>query len=325
MKISITAIIPSLFMTLNKISLFAQPVPAVEENIPFLVTFSKQAETKWGDDDYCQVFFFQVPQEFKDPIYIRVFDADCGGQHDEINESYNSLTKYSIYGGVGCITNDDARATNPIGNFRSGNLLATKTFGVDVKYDNGWYTFGPFNPSEGELSKKYGGYIFKIICEGIKGDDGNLYRYYMSTKPTSNIAVEGANAFTFEYTFRLHSDPWQTSHVYPYIDDKVVSIMQSNFDWDNDGFIRMHSSAVFGKQLSASGDDNWTQSIYRVAQEEKGRSMDIQFTKNDKNLVNNNNVVFYLTNQYGELLPFYTIPLGGLHTPKGKMKITAKK
>jgi hypothetical protein len=302
----------------------SQPVPALEENIPFLVTFSKQAETKWGDDDFCQVFFFQVPQDFKDPVYIRVFDPDCGGQHDELNVSFNSLTKYSVYAGVGCISNDDARSTNPVGNFKSGNLLSTKTFGTDTKYDNGWYTFGPFNPSEGELSKKYGGYIFKIVCEGIKGDDGNLYRYYMSTKPNANVAVEGANAFTFEYTFRLHSDPWQTSHVYPYIDDKVVSIMQSNFDWDFDGFIRLHSSSVFGKELNASGDDNWTQSTYRISQEEKGRSMDIQFIKNEKNRVHNNNVVFYLTNQYGDLLPFYTIPLGGLHIPHGKMKITEK-
>jgi hypothetical protein len=90
MKISTLAIILCLFWTFSMECCFAQPVPAVEENIPFLVTFSKQAETKWGDDDYCQVFFFQVPQEFKDPVYFRVFDPDCGGQHDEINESYNS-------------------------------------------------------------------------------------------------------------------------------------------------------------------------------------------------------------------------------------------
>ncbi|MDZ4750179.1 MAG: hypothetical protein SGI87_01095 [Flavobacteriales bacterium] len=306
-------------------SSLAQPVPALEENIPFLVTFSKQAESKWGDDDFCQVFFFQIPQDFKDPIYLRVFDPDCGGQHDEMNVTYNSLTKYSVYGGIGCISDEDARDPNPIGNYKSGNLLATKTFGIDTKYDNNWYTFGPFNPSEGELSKKYGGYVFKLICEGIKGDDGNLYRYYMTTKPNTNISVEGGNAFTFEYTFRLHSDPWQTSHVYPYIDDKVVSLMQSNFDWDNDGYIRLFSISSLGTNLSTSGDNNWTQNVYRVTQEEKGKSMDIQFTKDDKNLVNNNNVVFYLTNQYGDLLPFYTVPLGGLHTPKGNMKITEQK
>jgi len=39
-------------------SVKAQPVPAADENIPFLVTFGKDAETKWGDDDFCQTFFF---------------------------------------------------------------------------------------------------------------------------------------------------------------------------------------------------------------------------------------------------------------------------
>jgi hypothetical protein len=54
----------------------AQPVPADEENIPFLVTFGKDAHTKWGDDDHCQVFFFTIPKDFKDPVYLRIFDPD---------------------------------------------------------------------------------------------------------------------------------------------------------------------------------------------------------------------------------------------------------
>ena len=31
---------------------FAQPVPSKEENIPFLVTFGKEADKSWGDDDF---------------------------------------------------------------------------------------------------------------------------------------------------------------------------------------------------------------------------------------------------------------------------------
>jgi hypothetical protein len=34
-------------------------------------------------------------------------------------------------------------------------------------------------------------------------------------------------------------------------------------------------------------------------------------------------MVFYITNQYGELMPFYTVPIGGV--PKYKYKIGVKR
>lgn len=296
----------------------AQAVPAEEENIPYLVTFGREAEPSWGDDDFCQVFFFSIPKDQTQPFYIRVFDPDCGGEVDEMRGDFNTLTRFSVFGGKGCITEDDARSTNPIGNFKSGNLIASKTFGQKSTYDQNWYTFGPLNPSEGELSEQYGGYIFKLICEGVRGDDGNLYRCFLSTQPDANVAVEGGNAFTFEYTFRLHSDAWQTSHVYPYIDEEVVYLAQANFDWDDDGYIRIYSVVTFAAELETSKDDNWSTSQYMIKNEERGKSLDIQFTKDDQHHVNNNNVVFYVTNQYGELLPFYTVPIGGVPKFQGK-------
>jgi hypothetical protein len=299
----------------------AQPVPAADENIPFLVTFGKDAGTKWGDDDFVQTFFFSIPKDFKTPFYIRVFDPECGGKHDENNGGFTTMTRYSIYGGAGCITTDDARAVDPKGNFKSGNQLATKTFGADLKYDNGWYTFGPFNPAEGELATKYGGYIFKLICEGIKGDDGNLYRYHMSTSADKNVSVEGGNAFTFEYTFRLHTDGNQTSHIYPYIDDKVISISQYNFDWDDDGYIKLVSVSNPGEYLKTSIENAWAESKYFIKASERGKSLDIQFKKDNKANINNNNVVFSVRNQYGESLPFFTVPIGGIPKPQGQVSI----
>lgn len=303
-------------------SMCAQPVPAADENIPFLVTFGKDADTKWGDDDFCQIFFFRIKKEFKDPVYFRVFDPDCGGMHDECNGVFNTMTRFSVYGGTGCISDPDATGTDPVGNYKSGNLLATKTFGAKSEYDNAWYTFGPFNPSEGEYSAKYGGYIFKIIAEGIKGDDGNLYRYFMSTDPNNNKEVEGGNAFTFEYTFRLHKEPFQTSHIYPYIDDKVISVQQRNFDWDSDGYIKICSVSTLGEEVAVSGDNMWATSEYKIKDKERGKSLDIQFTRNSTTVVNNNNVVFSIRNQYGELLPFFVVPIGGV--PKYEGNISAK-
>jgi hypothetical protein len=289
-----------------------QSIPSGEENIPYLVTFGKKASKSWGDDDFTQVFFFVIPESENQPIFIRVYDPDTGGEIDEIKSSFNTTTKFSVYGGAGTISEEDARKIQPTGNYKSGNLLASKSFAVSEKYDEKWYTFGPFNPKEGELSPQYGGYVFKVIAQGTEGDDGNLYRYFMSTKADQNQAVEGGNAFTYEYSFRLHNDANQISHIYPFIDSKVISVKQYNFDWDNDGYVRIISVAKKGENLTTSADNEWVESEHKIVTSEHNSSLDIQFIKNPSKPVLNNNVVFYVRNQYGEFLPFYASPIGGV-------------
>ena len=300
----------------------AQPVPAADENIPWLVTFGAQSQTSWGDDDFCQTFFFVVPKATSVPIYIRVYDPDCSGAIDEGKGPFNTVTNFSIYGGKGCISDPAARETEPVGNYRSGNLLATKDFGSDLKYDRQWYSFGPFDPSSGEDMPEYGGRVIKVIAQGKSGDDGNLYRYFMSSKPDANEAIEGGNAFTFEYSFRLHDDPTEVSHIYPYVDDRVISVKQTNFDWDNDGSIRVVSVAKKGDQVLTSGDGVWTSSVLPIVKQELNTSLDIRFIKRTDGAIKNNNVVFYIRNQYGALLPFYTVPIGGIPQYKPTIAIS---
>ena len=300
----------------------SQQVPAEIENIPFLCTFGKEGSKSWGDDDFSQTFFFVIPNSHKDPVYIRIYDPGTSGKHDEQKGTYNTKTKFSVYGGKGCITEKDARSMNPVGKYKSGNLLHSKTFGQD--YDGKWYTFGPLNPTSGENWQKVGGNVFKIIAEGISGDDGNLYRYFLSTSADKNIEIEGGNAFTYEYTFRMHEDPKETSHVYPYIDSRVVSVKQGNFDWDNDGELKIITNTRFGIFLKKSGQGNWMKSEHKIDPKEKESTFDVQFHKNKKQPAKNNNVTFYITNQYGETLPFFTIPIGGVPKPKTNIKLTPK-
>lgn len=316
-------IILSLFNLLLFCFIEAQPVPAGDENIPFLMTFGANSETSWGDDDFSQTFFFSIPKDFNEPVFIRVYDPDIGGEIDEINGIWDTKTTYSIYGGKGSYTDKDAQETSPTGNYKSGNLLASKTFGENPKYDKGWYTFGPFNPTEGEFVSKFEAYFIKAIADGITGDDGNLYRYYLSTRYDENIQVEGGNAFAYEYSFRLYNDENEVSHIYPYVDDRTISVKLSNFDWDNDGFIRTVSVARKGQLSKVSNEDVWVEDEFKIFEEEKNTSLDIQFIKSKNPVVRNNNVVVNVRNQYGELLPFYVIPIGGV--PKYKYNIGAKK
>lgn len=296
----------------------AQPVPAKVENIPHLVTFGKNAETSWGDDDFCNIFFFIVPKSYHDPFYIRVYDPDTGGEVDEINGFFNTKTEFSVYGGEGCWTDD----IDPSGTFRNGNLLASKTFGLSPEYDTSWYTFGPFNPTEGEYAEEFQGYIFKIITLGVDGDDGNLYNYYLSTSADKNLPIEGGDAFTYEYGFRLWNDTVNISHIYPYVDNRVVSIKQTNFDWDSDGEIRTVTVARLYQLNKVSGEDEWAESEFKIVDKEKNTSFDFQFIKRKDPLVRNNNVVISVRNQYGELLPFHTVPIGGV--PKFQYGAAAK-
>ncbi len=303
------------------LQLFAQRIPDENSNIDYLSTFGKTADAKWGDDDHLQVFFFVVPRTQTTPIYLRVYDPDLGGSIDQMNGSFNSKTKFSIYGGKGAYTNKDVHQVNPTGNYTSGVLLASKVFGVSPKHDKNWYTFGPFNPLEGEKFDAVNGYIFKVIAQGVTGDDGNLYRYFLSAEADNNKEVEGANAFTFEYSFRLKSNKNSVTHLYPFIQNDVVSITQHNFDFDfkpgDKGGITIYSVAKNRQIGKISTDDSWASSKHIMTPAERNTTIDIQITPGKEG---QNDMVIYVLNQYNKPVPFYTIPIGG--PPKYKYNAT---
>jgi hypothetical protein len=303
--------------------LSGQPVPGKDENIPFLVTFGKDGKTSWGDDDFNQIFFFTILKDYSKPFYIRVFDADCGGEHDEIQGEFNTRTLFSVFGGKGV---DPEQHTESQGlekglNFKMGNILASKVFGTEARYDNKYYTFGPFNPTDGDFNVKWNSYIFKIVCEGLAGDDGNLYRYFLSSDPNNNIPVEGANAFTYEYTFRMWNDFRSVAHIYPYIDTGIVSTQQENFDWDNDGKILVVSAYKQGISVNISNEDVWARDKLPIEPPEWTKSLDFQFHKRQGELVKNNNVVIIIKNSRGEAMPFFSSPIGGVPVYKPKTNI----
>ena len=115
-----------------------QAVPGKDENIPFLVTFGKFGETSWGDDDFVSIFFFTIPKDFNRQFYIKVFDPDCGGQHDEIQGVFDTKTLFSVYGGKGVDPdkNVESRGLKDTDNYTQGNLLDSKVSGNEPTYGN---------------------------------------------------------------------------------------------------------------------------------------------------------------------------------------------
>jgi hypothetical protein len=295
---------------------FSQSVPGREENIDYVATFGKEAKGNWGDDDHVQTYFFAVPKTQNEPCFIRVFDADCAGDLDQINKEFNTQTKYSIYGGKNCYSEKDARLVDPIGKYKSGNLLKTKTFSNEKEYNNTWYTFGPFNPKEGEYDKELNAYVFKIITEGISGDDGNMYRYFFSTQSDKNIAVEGGNSFTYEVCFRLINQFNESAHLFPFCDSAVVSVMQHNYDYDKEGDIVLTTLIKKLHPMTISGDNEWASSKSVLTANELNTSLNLQFVKQTSKT---NDLTFYITNQYGTAIPMFSSPIGGI--PKYRYKI----
>jgi len=117
---------------------------------------------------------------------------------------------------------------------------------------------------------------------------------------------------------------WNTSenvsHIYPYVEEGTVSVRQWNFDWDNDGGIHSLSVVRIFKGNKVSGEDVWSDSEFSIRQAEIGKSLDFRFVKKKSFTVINNNVVISVQNQFGEAMPFFNIPIGGV--PKYQPMIT---
>jgi len=299
---------------------FAQEVPSPQENIPYLVTFGANSDHAWGDDDFSQTVFFVVPKGNTSPLYLRIYDPETGGDLDEVDAGWDTKMKYSVYGGKGAYSDKDAQGVNPVGNYKSGVLIESRVFGSETATDKKWVSFGPFNPVLGEYIPELDGYVFKLIIDGLNGNDGNLYKLFLSIKPNENVSVEGGNAFAFEYSVRLQSKANSAAHIYPFADGQVAYFNIRCFDFDTDGQIKLYSSVKNGHLVKMSNDNEWSESKHAIKDEERNKCLDLQIVKKGDY---KNDVVFYITNEYNMPVPFYAAPLGGVPRYKYKIKINA--
>lgn len=302
---------------------FAQQVPSAQENMMCLVTFGINGDHSWGDDDFSQTVFFSVPKNQIAPFYIRIFDPETYGELDEVKDGWDTKTKYSIYGGKDAYYDKDARGINPIGNYKSGILIESRIFGSEASTDGKWISFGPFNPQQGELVSEFDSYVFKVVIDGLKGDDGNGYKLFLSLKSDDNIAMDGGNAFAYEYSVRLFEVKNSIAHVYPYADNLITGFKIKTFDFDNDGDVKLFSSMKNGRLVTTSNNNEWSTNSQPIVEEEKNKCLDLQIIKKGDY---KNDIVLYITNEYDVPVPFFAAPLGGLPRYKYNVKVikTAK-
>jgi len=298
---------------------FAQEVPSLQQNIPFLVTFGLNSDHSLGDDDFSQTVFFILPKSQTVPVYLRIFDPETGGELDEVNQGWDTKMNYSVYGGNEAYSHKDARGTEPAGNYKSGVLLESRVFGSEATTDQKWITMGPFNPGQGEYVPELDGYVIKVVIDGMKGNDGNLYKLFLSTGKTENVAMEGARAFTYEYSVRMKMEAGSILHLYPFADNLITSFTIHCFDFDEDGQTKLYSEVKNGHLVKMGNDKDWSSSKHPIKEEEKNKCLDLQIMKKGNS---RNDMVLYITNEYDVAVPLYTFPLGGTPRYKYNIKVT---
>ncbi|MEN8165006.1 MAG: PKD domain-containing protein, partial [Acidobacteriota bacterium] len=155
-----------------------------------MVTYGQDAAKAEGDDDHTQLLEIRVPAEFSESVYLRVFDADCDGVHDQAIGDFNTETRFSLYEG-------------PVGEEETfaGAPLVALTFSRDAKYDNEWQSLGEIEPQRGTVTGTFR--VFSLVVEGLAGNDGNIFDVALSVRPERNLPVEGGQILNFGPTIRL--------------------------------------------------------------------------------------------------------------------------
>lgn len=262
-----------------------------------MVTYGPSASVVEGDDDFKQVVFFKIPAAYTDSLFIRLFDPDVGGGLDLAFQDWNTRTRFTLYGGEGAFSAPTLKKPSPDENdLRAGTVLADRTFGNEREYDGVWTTFARLVPSQGEQigDARY----FKLVVQGMEGNDANVFDLRLSIKSWSNTAVEGFSMFSYAPTIRLEKEDGlaQVSFDVP---PGTTSVCIHNFDLAG-AQVALETPFRSNLQLTASGQGEWVESRNQLDALETGRRCAISFGQGGETP---NDATFYVTNQDSLTLP----------------------
>lgn len=171
---------------------------------PLSVVYGNEALTAEGDFDFRETIYVVVPAEVTERLYLRVFDADVGGDHDLIyGAASDTRTRFTLFGGEGADTPpawpDDPTALEvspPV-----ADALAERVVGAEAAFDDRWTTVARFDPGDGALVE--GRRVFRVVVEGVGGNDGNVYGVTVSLRERRNVAPAGLELLTYAATVRV--------------------------------------------------------------------------------------------------------------------------
>ncbi|MBW2562581.1 MAG: PKD domain-containing protein [Deltaproteobacteria bacterium] len=263
----------------------------------YLITYGIDAGTVEGDDDFFQVVFIRMPDEMRDPVYVRIFDADCGGEVDaRYHGKFDTRTGFKIFGGKGAYSSPGIRKPTPAKpDLYTGVLLADEEFGENQLLDNSWHTFACIKPEDGEKVGQFR--YFKLVIEGKEGDDGNAFLVTVSSEEHSNTASDEVEIVTFAPTIRLPR-PGVFSEMRFFVPEDVREIVVHNFDLSG-AKIGVDTAFRSNLKVSSSGQNEWKKGVVHLKEIEVGRMCALRF-EGGREMPNDG--TFYVTDKHGNLL-----------------------
>ena len=264
----------------------------------FLITYGSKANVSEGDNDFKQIVYVQIPASSTDSLYLRILDAECGGNRDSrYGAGWDTETRFSFYGGVDAVPVKSPKfPLQKYMNLSSGTLLFQETISENALIDDRWHNFAHFTAKDGGLSGEY--CYFRLVIEGISGDDGNTYDISISTNPKRNLPPDGLSVFSYDPTLRLPSSG-------------IIGEIRFNapagfkeftvFNFDGAGAsIAVETAFRSDLTINASGQGEWAGSKVELHKNEINLESAIYF---EGGVEIPNDATFYITDRDSVLVP----------------------
>ena len=267
----------------------------VAQEAPVSVTYGPLASTAEGDPDYREIIFLSVPESVRDRLFLRVFDPDSSGDHDQLyGAGEETTTQFQLYGGDGAFTGAAVAAPDEA-QLAAGSEIAVRSFGADPGQDGRWQTLMSFAPERGEAVG--GRRIFRLQVTGTAGDDANLYEVTLSLREHRNLPPDGLEIFSFAPSLRVPDEDLITE-VRFLVPEDAERLTIRNFDAANAEIAL--TTAFRSAPLAASGQNEWREAEVALEDEERGRLAALTFGGGAEMP---NDVTFEIRDQDGRELP----------------------
>ncbi len=283
---------------------FAATVPLqAQDRLPF-ITYGNRASTMEGDDDYRQIIFFEIPSTGPDTVYVRLFDPDNGDAMDAIAGALDGRTRFALYGGQGAhSTAEISGDETPDDVMDGGTMLQEAVFGRDQRTDNQWMTFARAVKSQGDSLGSH--YVFKLVVEGVAGDDGNVFDVSISSSPTGNTPVSGLRFYSYAPTIRLaRRDVLAVLRFI--VPENATQLVTHNYDVAG-ADVRVET-AIRAVPVGSSDQGAWLGTPFSVEDVERGRLAAITMSATVGEFPND--AAFYVATPAGRALPIQLPVLG---------------
>ncbi|MCF6270143.1 MAG: PKD domain-containing protein [Melioribacteraceae bacterium] len=264
---------------------------SAQQSVNF-VTYGAEGNPKEGDNDFKQIFFIKVDENAEDSFGVELFDIDCAGENDQaFNQNYNSEFRFSIFGGKRVFTSKSITLESPRStDLYKGKLIKEIFVRDESEYDDRWIPFVNLNKSQGEFVD--GAYYFKLLVEGVSGDDANVFNVRIVSENNDKIKI-------INYAPTVRILPRMAPIQLRFNSGENLKLMVKNYDADRLS-VSVQTPYRSDLKLKSSGDGNWKSDLVELKIFEKNEICAIQFGPGGKRV---NDAIFSIKDELGDPIP----------------------